>query len=446
MSDETSIPSLKEFNPKVIPFQYNVIRDIRKTFDYKKGVHEVLLSGSVGSAKSLLMAHLAITHCLFNKGAVALIGRKAMPNLRDTLLRMIIDHMGIDVDYNLNSSRGIITFPNKSQIISFSWADKAYKKVRSYALSAAFIEELTENNDMEFYKEIRMRLNRLPHVKEKILVTATNPDAPSHPAYEYFMENKNATRHVYYSITSDNPFLDPTYIDQLKETLSPREARRMLFGEWLELSKDVIYYNYNSATNYKAKAAYQFDPNHPIDIYFDFNIGHGKPMSAGAGQFIDGAFHLGAEFIVEGARTLDICNEIGESGILNPFKQINIYGDATGKSRDTRSKKSDYDIIVDFFKNDFQVIMNVPLANPPVRKRHNLMNAQFRDANNKVKLYVYKGCKITDKGLRLSKLKEGGNYIEDDSDAWQHITTAIGYWVVKTIRKATKSKSSSRSL
>lgn len=443
---DSSVPTISEFYPKHIPMQYRVIKDIKKNFDYSKGVHEVLLSGSVGSAKSLLMAHLAVTHCLQYPGACALIGRRAMPNLRDTLLRMITDHIGIDVEHTVNLSRGIVTFPNGSQIISFSWADKAYKKVRSYALSAAFIEELTENNDIEFYKEIRMRLNRLPHVPEKLLVTATNPDAPSHWAYEYFIEKPSDTRHTYYSITSDNPFLDKNYISQLKETLSPREAQRMLYGEWLELTKDIIYYNYNTTINYYKDIEYKFDRRYPIDLFFDFNIGSGKPMSAGAGQFINGIFHAGREFIVEGARTLDICNEIADSGVLVDCDHIRIFGDATGKSRDTRSKKSDYDIINDFFKNDFKLEMQVPLANPPVRKRHNLMNAQFCDANNHHKFFVYKGCTMSDKGLRLTKLKEGGNYIEDDSDAWQHITTAMGYWVVKTIRSLTMAKSGSVNL
>ena len=91
MSD---IPSLTQFDPCIIPFQYQVIKDIRKKFDYSKGVYELLLSGSVGSAKSILMAHLAVTHCLLYPYAQALIGRLSMPALKDTLLKMIVKKGG----------------------------------------------------------------------------------------------------------------------------------------------------------------------------------------------------------------------------------------------------------------------------------------------------------------------------------------------------------------
>lgn len=33
-------------------------------------------------------------------------------------------------------------------------------------------------------------------------------------------------------------------------------------------------------------------------------------------------------------------------------------------------------------------------------------------------------------GFRLTKLKEGADYIEDDANDYQHITTSVGYWVV----------------
>lgn len=426
-----SIPTLEEFNPKVIPFQFRVIKDIRLYFDYSVGVHEILLSGSVGSAKSILMAHLAVTHCVLYPGACALIGRLSMPSLKDTLLQMIVDHLGIEIAYEFNQTRGKITFPNGSTIICHSWSDKKYKKVRSYALSAAFIEELTENDDPEFYKEIRMRLNRIPSVPEKILVCATNPDAPSHWAYEYFIENAGPTRHVYYSVTSDNPFLDVTYISQLKETLSPKEAQRMLYGEWVELLTDVIYYNYSKERNYSDQE-YVIDYNYPIDIMFDFNIGEGKPMSCAVGQVIGDRFNIFDEVIVDGARTGDIMDELVARHWYQKAVHIRVYGDASGKNRDTRSIKSDYDIIKDTISNTFcgTFEMMVPLANPPVRKRHNLVNATFYTANYTVRFMVYK-CKTVDKGLRLTKLKKGGNYIEDDSDRWQHVTTAIGYWICK---------------
>jgi len=49
-----------------------------------------------------------------------------------------------------------------------------------------------------------------------------------------------------------------------------------------------------------------------------------------------------------------------------------------------------------------------------------------------VRLFIYKKCKVAHEGMRLTSLKKGADYIEDDSKEYQHVTTAIGYRVVYT--------------
>lgn len=435
------IPQLDEFNPSLIPFQYEVIKHVRLS-DYKNGVEEILLSGSVGSAKSLLMAHLAITHCLLYKKANVLIGRKSLPSLRDTLLQMIVDHIGVSVSYEFNQTRGSITFPNGSRIFCYSWSDKKYKKVRSYALSMACIEELTENEDGEFYKEILMRLNRVNHIKEKVIICATNPDSPSHWAYQWFIEKPTSKRKVFYSKTDQNPFIDQAYISSLREMLSPKEARRMLEGEWLELIADIVYYNYSSERNFLKNTAYVVNSAYPIDLMFDFNIGVGKPMSCALGQYINEQYHVFDKCIINGARTLDILEELHAKGKICQGQKIRIFGDASGRHNDTRNIKSDYEIIKRFMVNNITTHFEecVPLANPALRLRHNLVNASFLNDNKKVSFFIYQGCEDVDKGFRLTKLRDRANYVEDDSFEFQHITTAIGYWICennKIVRRGT---------
>lgn len=396
------IPTIEEFNPTKIPFQYEVIKHVRLS-KYDDGVSEILLSGSVGSAKSLLMAHLAVTHCLLYPKANVLIGRKSLPSLRDTLLQMIVDHIGTCVSYEFNQTRGQITFPNGSRIFCYSWSDKKYKKVRSYALSMACIEELTENEDGEFYKEILMRLNRVNHVKEKLIICATNPDSPSHWAYKWFISKPTKNRKVFYSKTDQNPFIDRAYISSLRDMLSPKEARRMLEGEWLELLANIIYYNYSSERNFLKDTIYHINYAYPIDLMFDFNIGVGKPMSCALGQFINDSYHIFKKVIVKGARTLDILEEIHAKELIPKGCKIRIFGDASGRSRDTRNIKSDYEIINKFIVNNItsQYEECVPLANPAIRLRHNLVNATFLNDNKKVSLFLYAGCDDIDEGFKI---------------------------------------------
>jgi len=244
------------------------------------------------------------------------------------------------------------------------------------------------------------------------------------------------TRRVFYSNTEENPFLDPAYIAQLKADMSPREADRYIRGRWVEIRAEFIYYEYDSRAQYRAALAYQVDAKQMVHLTFDFNIGVGKPMSCALFQFDGDAFHIFAEAVIEGARTADILEDLDARGLLAKELRYEINGDAAGKHRDTRSSRSDYDIILQGLAGrGIKADYNVPLANPPIRTRHNKVNAYCKNDNGKRRLFIYKGCKISDEGMRLTALKKGAGYIEDDSKAFQHVTTAIGYGILSTLQK-----------
>ena len=445
MNNYSSTPTFTQFSPERIPYQDRVIDDLEH-YDYGVGVHELLLSGSVGSSKSTLLAHIITKHCLQNKGAKALIARRALPDLRDTLYTKIVEHLDDEYlvegfHYKLYERECRVEFPAfKSEIIARSWADKKFHKLRSLELSAAAIEELTENETDDAYRELKMRVGRLPHIKQNFIISATNPDAPSHWAHQYFiqpnMQSNHQTRHVYYSITTDNPFLPSWYIEQLKKDLDARQARRMIYGEWIEISQDIIYHSYQSDKSWRPYK-YKVDETRPIIMTFDFNIGKGKPMSVVFGQEINDEFHWFKVVAIHGSRTEQILEECLGLGLFEYNTTYEIYGDATGEHKDTRSLFTDYDIIKKFLsnvkkKNDQHLtwIMNVPRSNPPVRNRHNIVNGYCMNAKGQVRFYVYEGAELLDKGMRLTALKDNGSYIEDDSPEYQHCTTAIGYAIV----------------
>jgi hypothetical protein len=430
--------TLQLFNPKDIPYQIKVVNLIRRDWDYSKGNPEILLSGSYGSAKSILMAHLAVTHCLFNPKARVLLARKALPDLKDTIFKEIIEHIEEDLvegdDYRVNNQAAKIIFKNGSEIISRSWSDKKYNKGRSLKISFLVFEELTENNeeDKQAFMTMKARLRRLTHVKENVLIAATNPDDPTHWVYKYFFDKSKDTRFVFKSVTTDNPFLDPIYIQQLKDDLDPLSAKRYIYGEWVSLYKDRVYYNYDPDRNFINKD-YVVNKAFPIDIMHDFNIGKGKPMSSCVGQNINGVFHVYKVFHVEGSRTLGILEDMMAEGVFIKGMNVRIFGDASGDSNDTRSKLTDYDIIEKFLNdNGINFEREVPLSNPPIRSRHNKVNATFMSESGKVRYYQYKGTEWLSEGWITTKLSKGSSNIEDDSNPNQHATTAVGYWITRS--------------
>lgn len=416
---------------------------MRTQYDWTLGAHEILCSGSVGSAKTINSAHHGILHCMKWPGARLMLGRRALPDLRDTIFQDVLDHLdGIDSlkegeDWGYNSSTCYVWFRNGSDMISRSWADKRYKKLRSLKLSAAIIEELTENegDDWQAITELKMRLGRRPGIPENWIIYNTNPDSPAHPAYKYFIGSKLPTRHVFYSRTIDNPFLPSWYIDQLRQDLDPKMAMRMIDGEWIEIAGEVVYYQYSREKNF-VDGPYEINPRYPVRISWDFNIGEGKPMSACLFQVINGVFHFFAEVIIEGARTEDTCEEMAKRGYLEHDTVYYLHGDQTGGHKDTRQNRSDWEIITQFFdrykkKNGQRIryLKKVPSRNPDVRKRHNKVNAHMLNSMGQVRLKVYSAASTLDEGFRLVKLKKGSLYQEDDSKYYQHVTTAAGYGI-----------------
>jgi len=416
------------------------------------------------SGKSLPAAHLAIRHCLDNPNTCGLIGRQSLKDLKNTLFKKIRQHLKGAIkqdgtplvenrDYWVNRTTASFRFANGSEIIGYSWSDKDWESFGSLELSFFIIEEATENDNSykDAYFRLLTRCGRLPHIAENWGMLLCNPDGPDHWIYEHFglVDDEHEVeppidrgfdplKHVYYSNTDDNKFLPDWYIPNLLKNMDPITAERLLRGRWVHHVGNYIYFAYNRRRQFKKEISYEFDESLPIDIAWDFNIGVGKPMSAMAGQFLPNRdeYHIGREFVIEGMRTENSCEEIADSGLLEYPVKFRLFGDATGKARSTNSNHSDWEIIERFFANyrtkdgkplDFEI--QVPTSNPPRRDRQNLVNGYCYNYLKKTRLFIYKDAPTADKGLRFTKPKKGAKFDEDDSDPWQHITTAIGYWI-----------------
>lgn len=442
-------PNFLEYDPKEIAWQYKLIKDVRG-WDYDgKGPLEFLLSGSVGSGKSLPLVHLIATHCLFNPGANIGVGRRALPHLKATLLKKIRSHFretNVTIEYNKTS--GDIVIPRVgSMITALSWADGNYEKFGSHEFSCAAIEEGTETPEQIAYDYLRTRIGRLRNISESWLGTATNPDGPGHWIYKRFIQETIESRKVYYSHTEANPFLKRSYIESLKANLDHKRARRLLYGEWVEIDTERIYHAY-SDRNFLKDQDYKVDLKLPVRISYDFNIAKGKPLSATFFQYIPqtDTFHFFDEVVIEGLRTRGSLEEAQGKGLLDHSTRYIIHGDAAGKHSDTRNNLSDYDIIKKYLNEYRQPSgefirfeVDVPLSNPSIRSRHNLVNAYCQNETGLTRLFLYKKAKTLDEGLRLTALKDKAQYIEDDSKPYQHITTACGYGVNSTLTSMNKS-------
>ena len=429
-----------------IPFGYqrDVLRLIN-THNYALFTPEILLSGSVGSAKSILLAHVAIKHCIEFPGAYCAIGRRSLPDLKKTLFREILEHLEESLiegeHYKVLQQSAEIQFSNGSVIQAVTWGDGRWAKFRSLKLSMIIIEEFTENDD-EFepgFKILKARLRRIPTVSQNLMICATNPDEPDTFCYKYFIEGaeKFPSRFVFYSVTTENKYLDPIYIDQLLQDYSMLEAERYLRGRWISISGLGIYHAYSEETN--LRESYKPDPKLPLRITFDFNTADGKPQSAALFQMTrDGNFHFFAESVIDKANwCIDNLDDFQANGLFewtdkdgkHFWNKYILYGDATGRARSSNSLRSNYELIeIWFAQRGLTLEVEVPKINPPLVKRWTTVNALCQNAKKEVRLFVYKTCPVLNQGMKLAK-KKPGTAMEDDSKRYQHITTALGYAV-----------------
>lgn len=443
-----SEPCLTRFKP--FGYQKKVL-SLVLNHNYSLYTPEILLSGSVGSAKSILLAHIAITHCLRWPGACVGIGRRSLPDLKKTLYKEIIEHMSVGSHgpcliegrhYRKRDNTAEILFSNGSSILPVTWGDQRYSKFRSMKFSMLLFEELTENDD-DFepgFKILKARLRRIPWVPENLLIAATNPGEPESVWHKYFIQGAETfdSRYVFYSQTADNPYLDPVYLQQLLQDYSVLEAERYLKGRWISLEGRGIYHAYAEERNL-IREPYSFDWTKPLHLTFDFNTAEGKPQSCAAFQVgSDARFHFFAESVIDDANwVLDNLTDFEAQGLFEGkqgdrtvrVQKVIVHGDATGRARSSNSLRSNYDLIKDWFaERGIPVVMAVPNINPPLVKRWTTVNALCQNALHEVRIYVYQTCPVLNMGMKLSR-KKPGTSIEDDSKRYQHITTALGYAV-----------------
>lgn len=317
------------------------------------------------------------------------------------------------------------------------WVEILCRSLDSYSLLAgieigwAWLDEvfLTKKDAIDVVMA-RLRDDRMHN---QMLFTTTL-DEPNTWMYKTFVEKYMAKyMDVFYATTLDNrKNLPPGYIESLKATYSPKMYQRMVEAKWVMLEGSKVYYSFDRNLHISNEAVR--DEHLPILWSFDFNIGEGKPMSSCLCQIKKGRdrkgktrleLHVFDEIILETSDTNDSIVEY-ESRYGSRKDNVIIYGDASGRARDTRSKTTDYLIL----KRKGFIQQKVPRGNPAIRNRHNAVNALLKSADGDIRVKIHPQCKVLAQGLDTVMLKAGSKYLEEETYS-QHVTTAIGYLIQK---------------
>jgi hypothetical protein len=114
-------------------------------------------------------------------------------------------------------------------------------------------------------------------------------------------------------------------------------------------------------------------------------------------------------------------------------KNVRIFGDPAGKAGEKHGHMSDYTQIMDVLREyGWKFTNEVAKAHPAIKDRQNAVRAKVQTADGKHSLFINpKTATWSYKGMQTVQLQKGSTFQEDQTNQYQHITTAIGYQIAK---------------
>lgn len=281
-----------------------------------------------------------------------------------------LDKVGIRYDYNGSKHR----FKTNYGDLKIYQLQRPERIIGSNLTSVGFDEfdvESWKNCDVAYRKSIgRMRGCENPQMS-----FVGTPEGFKY-LYKLFDVElaKKPHRAVFHAVSTDNPYLPKSYIDNLYDTYSEELVKAYINGEFTNLTQGTVYSSFNKDRNVKVD-----NMQGRLIAGMDFNVGK---MVCVLGWDHGHRIHWFKEVILQNSNTYEMAEELRRLR-LNPI----IYPDATGKNRESNASESDHAILR---KAGFIVI--TPGRNPYEKDRINAVNGLLYNGNHDVRMTVDPSC------------------------------------------------------
>lgn len=185
-----------------------------------------------------------------------------------------------------------------------------------------------------------------------------------------------------------------------------------------------IYEDYDKANHTDAR----IEPNEQLLWMHDQNY---TPLSSAVGVRRGESLYLLDEIVLTSAVSKQSALEFVDKFKDHGNKHVLIYGDPAGQAGEKHGHASDYTDIEGVLKsNGWTYTRKVKPAHPAIKDRQNAVRTKIKTADGIRSLFVNPTtAKWCDKGLATVQLQKGSTFQEDQTNQYQHITTAIGYCV-----------------
>ncbi len=363
-----------------------------------------------------------------NPGRLGLIAAPTYRMLRDATQRQFFEICDkAELKHEVNLAEGRVTLLDSGSEILFRSLEN-FEYLRGPNLAWFGVDELTYATE-DAWLRLEARL-RDPQAKRLCGFGVFTPKGFD------WVHRKFASGGDGYELIQAEPFENthileavPDYYDRLKRSYDPKFYEQEVLGRFLNVRQGRAYYAFSRADHVR-KAGY--NEVLPIHWTWDFNV---SPMCSLICQRHDDEVWVLDEIVLPTSSTPEVCREFvarwGKHG-AGPNRRVLIYGDASGAHSHSVSGRSDYDVIREFFRGlpEFDVRLQVPSANPPVRDRLNQVNARFENAEGQRQVMIDPRCKELIADLEQVVYKPGSSQIDKESDAARtHTSDALGYYL-----------------
>lgn len=215
----------------------------------------------------------------------------------------------------------------------------------------------------------------------------------------------------------------PEMAEAAKRVMSTKQYNQE-FRASFETATGRIYDDYGK-DNYTNET---IKPHEQLCWYHDFNF---TPLSSGIGVIRDKGIYLLEEIILTSAVALQSAMEFCERYKEHQNKHVVIYGDPSGRAGEKHGHLSDYLEIEKYLTSQgWRFTRKVKPSTRSIKDGQNAVRAKIRNAAGDVYLFVnLTTAPYTHKSLATGQLKEGSTFIEDDTSEYQHIGTAVRYFI-----------------
>ena len=287
--------------------------------------------GGAGSAKSVSTAQFFIRRFFEGQNERFLGVRKTLPSLKITADQLVLDLLeAYSLPFHLNKTEMTISY--RTNKLLFKSLDDP-EKIKSYEASKIWVEEANEISLNDF-RQLNLRLRRKGSSPNQIVLTF-NPISKFHWLYTNLVEKPKDNVAVLQSTYKDNPFLDQTYIDELKSLKGEDETYYQIYtlGEWGAF-KNVIYTNYEIVEDKDWPEGFD-------ETIYGLDFGYNNPSSLLEIGIKDTEYYEREKLYKTGLTNADL---IAELEVLIGNKEDNIYADSAEPARIEEIGRAGYNI------------------------------------------------------------------------------------------------------